>query len=266
MPAPWRGHYINLDSSPERRAAMEATLARAGLDRALPALSRGHRRGDAGRTAGCGPAEYGCFRSHHDLHRGLTAEGGFIHVLEDDAILAAAFGPAMQSVIDGGLMDAFDIVFTDSHGDERRVADPQAEGAFRPQCRAGQAAVAVDDQPGDASTSPAPRPISSIRARSTACAACWRAGLAAGPAAAARSALQRRGQRRTAEGRARVPVPVQHRHEPALDHPSAAVPRRPCRCSCATASSSKPTSLRVAAPWPRSCAAPARGRRTRAST
>ena len=32
MPAPWRGYYINLDSSPVRRAAMEATIARAGLN------------------------------------------------------------------------------------------------------------------------------------------------------------------------------------------------------------------------------------------
>ena len=59
------------------------------------------------------PGEYGCFRSHHDLLGGPTPDGRFIHVLEDDTVLAAAFGPAMQSVIDGGLMDAFDIVFTD---------------------------------------------------------------------------------------------------------------------------------------------------------
>ncbi len=112
MPAPWRGYYINLDTSPERRAAIETTLARAGLTGLYQRFSA--RTGE-GRPATChlNPGEYGCFRSHHDLLAGLTPDGSFVHVLEDDAILAQPFGPAMQSVIAGGLMEPFDIVFTD---------------------------------------------------------------------------------------------------------------------------------------------------------
>lgn len=113
MPAPWRGHYINLDTSLDRRSAIEATIARAGLTglyRRFPAIA-----GD-GKPPGCrlSAAQYGCFRSHHDLLTGLTPDGGFIHVLEDDAMLARPFGPALQSVIGGGLMEPFDIVFTET--------------------------------------------------------------------------------------------------------------------------------------------------------
>jgi GR25 family glycosyltransferase involved in LPS biosynthesis len=113
MPAPWRGYYINLDSSPERRAGVEATLARAGL---TGLYQRFAAITGAEKPAGCRlkPGQYGCFRSHHDLLAGLGPEGGFVHVLEDDAILAQPFGPALQRVIAGGLMEPFDIVFTET--------------------------------------------------------------------------------------------------------------------------------------------------------
>ncbi len=113
MPAPWRGHYINLDSSPERRAAMERTIARAGLTglyQRFPALTGAEKPADCRLK----PGEYGCFRSHHDLLAGLTPDDGFIHVLEDDAVLAQPFGAAVQSVLAGGLMEPFDIVFTET--------------------------------------------------------------------------------------------------------------------------------------------------------
>ncbi len=112
MAAPWRGYYINLDSSPERRSAMEASIARAGL---TGLYQRFPARTGEGKPAGCrlSPGEYGCFRSHHDLLSGLIPDGRFVHVLEDDAILAQPFGAALQSVIDGGLMEPFDIVFTE---------------------------------------------------------------------------------------------------------------------------------------------------------
>ena len=148
MPAPWRGYYINLDTSPERRTAVEGTIARAGLGGLYQRFSAAT---GAEKPADCrlSPGGYGCFRSHHDLLTGLTPDARFVHVLEDDAILAAPFGPAMQSVIDGGLMESFDIVFTETMVIERTAAHPHAEGAFRPQCRAGAAAVAFADRPGD---------------------------------------------------------------------------------------------------------------------
>ncbi len=113
MPAPWHGHYINLDSSPERLSAVEATIARAGLGglyQRFPAVTGAEKPADCRLR----PGQYGCFRSHHDLIAGLTPDGGFAHVLEDDGVLAQPFGPAVQSVIAGGLMEPFDIVFTET--------------------------------------------------------------------------------------------------------------------------------------------------------
>ena len=113
MPAPWRGYYINLDTSPERRTAVEGTIARAGLSGLYQRFSAVT---GAEKPADCrlSPGEYGCFRSHHDLLASLTPDGRFIHVLEDDTILAQPFGAAVQSVIGGGLMEPFDIVFTET--------------------------------------------------------------------------------------------------------------------------------------------------------
>ncbi len=113
MPAPWRGYYINLDTSPERRTAMDGTIARAGLTghyQRFAAVTGAEKPADCRLR----PGEYGCFRSHHDLIAGATADGRFIHVLEDDAVLAQPFGSALQSVIAGGLMDPFDIVYTEA--------------------------------------------------------------------------------------------------------------------------------------------------------
>ena len=45
---------------------------------------------------------------------GLTPDGNFVHVLEDDAVLARTFGPAMQTVLAGGLLEPFDIAFTET--------------------------------------------------------------------------------------------------------------------------------------------------------
>lgn len=109
----WRGFYINLDGSPDRRAAMEAQIERAGLTglyERFPAVT------GAQRPAACRlrPGQYGCFRSHHDLLAGIVPDGRFIHVVEDDSVLARGFGPALQSVVAAGMMKPFDLVFTET--------------------------------------------------------------------------------------------------------------------------------------------------------
>ena len=60
------------------------------------------------------PGEYGCFCSHHDLLASVQPDGRFVHVLEDDAIVARVFGPAVQSMLDRGMLEPFDIVFTET--------------------------------------------------------------------------------------------------------------------------------------------------------
>ncbi len=94
MPAPWHGYYINLDTSQERRTAIEATIARAGLTglyQRFPAVTGAEKPADCPLR----PSEYGCFRSHHDVLAGIQPDGRFVHVLEDDAVLAQPFGPAI---------------------------------------------------------------------------------------------------------------------------------------------------------------------------
>jgi hypothetical protein len=118
MALPWRGYFINLDRSGDRRAAMEAQLARAGLGEAYQRFAA---IGGEGRPAGCRllPGQYGCFRSHHDLLAAAPPDGRHVHVLEDDAVLAPDIGRWLQSTIAAGPLAAFDIAFTDiSFGDD----------------------------------------------------------------------------------------------------------------------------------------------------
>jgi GR25 family glycosyltransferase involved in LPS biosynthesis len=107
------GFYINLDRSPERRAHMEAQIARFGLagnyqrfaaieGKLLPPV------------AGLNGGELGAFMSHLGALKAGRAAGGIVHVLEDDAILSSAlpgFAPAMEA---SGQFDRFDILFTDT--------------------------------------------------------------------------------------------------------------------------------------------------------
>ncbi len=107
----WRGHYINLDRSPERRASIESQLAAAGL-------SDGYRRiaavdGSLGkRPLGVLPGEWGCLQSHL-MALSQPAEARFVHVLEDDAILSRDFTRSMGALIGSGKLSRFDLVFTD---------------------------------------------------------------------------------------------------------------------------------------------------------
>lgn len=109
----YRGIYINLDTSPERRAAMEAQLGRLGL-------AERYRRFAAVDGRGCGfPAgkisarELGCFVSHwRVLQENLDADA-HLHVLEDDTVLARCCATAMADIVGSGPMEEHDLLFTD---------------------------------------------------------------------------------------------------------------------------------------------------------
>ena len=113
MPAAWRGFYINLDASGDRRQAVAHTLGQAGI---ADAYERFAAIDGAGKPPHCPmrPGQYGVFRSHHALLTGLTPDGRYIHVMEDDAVVARVFAPVMHNVLAAGLMDAFDVVFTET--------------------------------------------------------------------------------------------------------------------------------------------------------
>src|SRR4051812_423629 len=97
------GLFINLDRCPERRAAMEAQLRRYGLaDRyqRFPAID------DA-------DGQRGCFQSHIGALESAAA-GHASHVLEDDALLSGYVPQVVEFVVSTGVLDRFDIVFTET--------------------------------------------------------------------------------------------------------------------------------------------------------
>jgi GR25 family glycosyltransferase involved in LPS biosynthesis len=110
--APAQGFYINLDRSPQRRRAVEAEIARAGLAgryRRFPGIDGAML--PAGRYA-VTPGEAGCFLSHLGAIEAGAASGRPVHVLEDDALLCRGFARHLAMIVDR-VLDHFDIVFTD---------------------------------------------------------------------------------------------------------------------------------------------------------
>jgi GR25 family glycosyltransferase involved in LPS biosynthesis len=97
------GLFINLDRSPERRAAMEAQLRSYGLaDRyqRFPAIDGAD-------------GQRGCFQSHIGVLESAIA-GQPVHVLEDDALLSGYVPQIIDFIVSTGVLDRFDIVFTET--------------------------------------------------------------------------------------------------------------------------------------------------------
>jgi len=68
------------------------------------------RRPGTAITAG----EEGAFRSHTEAIREASLHVGPLHVLEDDALLSSATQTVISEAIASGLLDRFDILFTDT--------------------------------------------------------------------------------------------------------------------------------------------------------
>lgn len=104
---PYRGAYINLDRSTKRRDAMEAQLYRLGLHYEQFQAVDGYALED--NPSG----ERGALLSHQRL-LALCDHREHLHVLEDDAVLARRAGSVVQWAIDTGLVERFDLLFTDT--------------------------------------------------------------------------------------------------------------------------------------------------------
>ncbi|HEY4264133.1 MAG TPA: glycosyltransferase family 25 protein [Micropepsaceae bacterium] len=110
----YQGVYINLERSTARRARMEAQLAQLKLTDLyvrFPAVD-GAKLPLPGSKIG--PGETGAFLSHMRVLEEARQRGLPLHVLEDDALLCAPVRPVIGDVIASGLLDRFDIVFTDT--------------------------------------------------------------------------------------------------------------------------------------------------------
>jgi len=109
---PYIGYYINLDRSPDRRAAMEAQLARLNPParyRRFPAVD-GNPDGVA--SARLSDAEIGCLTSNYLLLQMHRDGASHLHLIEDDAVLANRTVQFVEQIIAMGLLDDIDVLFT----------------------------------------------------------------------------------------------------------------------------------------------------------
>ncbi len=110
----YRGLFINLDSSVARRHRVEAELVKYHLqDRyaRFPAVDgRGLTSPPGPMTAG----EHACFQSHYRALESAKATNGTIHILEDDVVLSPQLEQIVSAFDTGGMLDYFDLVFTDT--------------------------------------------------------------------------------------------------------------------------------------------------------
>lgn len=108
------GVYINLDRSPLRRERMEVQLAQLGLSEFYTRFSAVDGAGLKRSSGKIGPGETGAFRSHARVLELAQERGLPVHILEDDALLSEHLRPVIDDTIAAGLLDRFDVVFTDT--------------------------------------------------------------------------------------------------------------------------------------------------------
>lgn len=126
------GRYINLDRSPERRAALEQRLAAAGCadryDRFVGVDGATVQRG----ASPLSPGALGCFLSHARviLNHAERAPDRHLHILEDDVTLGPRTVPILDQILETAL-GAYDLVFTDVSINFNLILQLSAMKAFR---------------------------------------------------------------------------------------------------------------------------------------
>jgi hypothetical protein len=109
----YTGYYINLDRSADRRAAMDAQLARLGLTERYRrfAAAGGEALGvtSAKLTAG----ELGCFTSHYQVLQQNRDSATHLHIIEDDVVLAGCAARVVDQITTSAMIDDYDLLFTD---------------------------------------------------------------------------------------------------------------------------------------------------------
>jgi len=114
-PFPYYGTYINLDRSVGRRTFMEAQLDKYGLThryRRFCAVDGSSAAMPA--SAKIQPGESAAFLSHMRALEEARSRKSQVHILEDDALLSQHLQPVLDEAIARGLLDRFDILFTDT--------------------------------------------------------------------------------------------------------------------------------------------------------
>ena len=107
------GYYINLDRSANRRAVMDAQLARLNLTeryRRFAAVD-GDKLGVT--SPRLTPGELGCFTSHYRLLQQNRDSAAHLHIIEDDVLLAGCTALVVQQIVTCAMIEDHDLLFTD---------------------------------------------------------------------------------------------------------------------------------------------------------
>lgn len=107
------GVYINLDRSVDRRAHVDAELARHGLAADYVRFP-GIDAGQAGAGSALEPGEIGCFRSHCAVLRLFASGERHLHVAEDDVVFSSRFAAVTGELVRAGMLDRYDLIFLDT--------------------------------------------------------------------------------------------------------------------------------------------------------
>ncbi len=114
MHLPYAGYYINLDRSASRRASVEGQLRALGLERTYSRFAAVEGRDAAAVAGSITSGEYGCFASHAQLLSAAAVGTRHVHVVEDDVLLSPELPSVMGSLVSRGVLDSFDLIFTDT--------------------------------------------------------------------------------------------------------------------------------------------------------
>ncbi len=112
--ASYAGFYINLNCSTDRRNHIENEVARHGRGHVYERFSAADGNIFKLPNQGLAPGEMGCFLSHLFLLQQRLEFDVHLHIVEDDAVFSCFTVPAVAAAIQTGLIDLFDVVFTDS--------------------------------------------------------------------------------------------------------------------------------------------------------
>jgi GR25 family glycosyltransferase involved in LPS biosynthesis len=110
----YAGFYVNLDRSTERRARVEAEIARHATGQAYQRVAAVDGQTFNLPSERLRRGEVGCFLSHLFLLQKKLDSDCHLHVVEDDVVFSRFTVPGIASLIGSGALDHFDIVFTDT--------------------------------------------------------------------------------------------------------------------------------------------------------
>ena len=110
----YRGLFINLDRSPNRREQIEAQLNQYHLQQRYSRFAGLDGRLLTGTPGNITTGEYACFQSHYRALESARNTDGTIHILEDDVVLSPRLEQIVSGFDAGGMFDYFDLIFTDT--------------------------------------------------------------------------------------------------------------------------------------------------------